>query len=101
MGAKQRTRLVNFNRVLIFALSLAGLLMDGYQGSDLPFTLALLVWLWLAVFTQMEAKILHRTRRLSTSRRFRDCRQRLPARAQGTSVRRARAGAQTASLSPP
>jgi len=67
MGAKLRGRLINFNRVLIFVLTFAGLLMDGYQISDLPFTLALLVWLWLAVFTQMEASILRLARGFFTA----------------------------------
>lgn len=58
MSLKQRSFLANFNRVLIFALSLTGLLMDGYQNSDLPVTLALLAWLWLAVCTRVEARIL-------------------------------------------
>jgi len=58
MTTKQRSILVNFNRVLIFALTLTGLLMDGYQHSDLPVTLALGIWLWLAVCTRMEANLL-------------------------------------------
>ena len=62
MTTKQRSFLVNFNRVLILALTLTGLLMDGYQHSDLPVTLALGIWLWLAVCTRMEAKILNRAR---------------------------------------
>ncbi len=62
MTTKQRSFLVNFNRVLIFALTLTGLLMDGYQHSDLPVTLALGIWLWLAVCTRMEANILSRAR---------------------------------------
>ena len=57
---KQRNLLANFNRVLILGLALAGLLMDGYQRSDILATLALLVWLWLAVCTRIEANILSR-----------------------------------------
>jgi len=93
MGAKQRSRLVNFNRVLIFALTFAGLLMDGYQSADLPFTLALLVWLWLAVFTQMEANILRLARGFSTDTCIYSCRQRLTKRAHDTSARRPRSKA--------
>jgi hypothetical protein len=37
MNARQRSLLVNLNRLFIFALSLTGLLMDGYQVSDLPY----------------------------------------------------------------
>ncbi len=64
MSTKQRSRLVNFNRLLILALTLAGLLMDGVQHTDLPFTIALVIWLWLAVFARMEAEILCRAKRL-------------------------------------
>lgn len=65
MSTKQRSHLVNFNRVMIFALTLTGLLMDGYQHPDLAFTLGLVVWLWLAVFARMEARILGRMSCLS------------------------------------
>ncbi len=58
MSIKQRSYLVNLNRVLIFALTLTGLLMDGYQASDLPCALALIVWLWLPYCTRIEANIL-------------------------------------------
>jgi hypothetical protein len=58
MNARQRSFLVNLNRVLIFALTLTGLLMDGFQLPDLPCTAALLVWLWLPLCTRMEASLL-------------------------------------------
>ena len=74
MTTKQRSFLVNFNRVLILALTLTGLLMDGYQHSDLPVTLALGIWLWLAVCTRMEAKILNLVRHHPASSRTRDVR---------------------------
>ena len=57
MNARQRSFLINLNRVLIFALTLTGLLMDGFQRSDLPCTVALLVWLWLPLCTRMEASL--------------------------------------------
>jgi hypothetical protein len=60
MNTKQLGLLINLNRVLIFVLTLVGLLMDGAQLADLPCTFALLVWLWLPVFTRMEANILKR-----------------------------------------
>ncbi len=60
MNTKQLGLLINLNRVLIFVLTLAGLLMDGAQLADLPCICALLVWLWLPVFTRMEANILKR-----------------------------------------
>ena len=71
MSTRQRSRLVNFNRLLILALTLTGLLMDGVQHSDLPFTVALVVWLWLAVFARMEAEILGGAKRLPTGTRDR------------------------------
>ncbi len=74
MTTKQRSFLVNVNRVLIFALTVTGLLMDGYQHSDLPVTLALGTWLWLAVCTRMEANILSRARRHPANSRNRGVR---------------------------
>ena len=62
MNAGQRSVLVNLNRGLIFVLTLTGLLMDGYQVSDLPCTLALVVWLWLPLCTRIEADVLNRLR---------------------------------------
>ncbi len=58
MNAKQRSFLVNLNRGLIFILAVTGLLMDGYQGSDLPSSFALVFWLWLPVCARLEANIL-------------------------------------------
>ena len=58
MSSKQQSYLANINRVLIFALTLTGLLMDGYQAADVPCTLALIVWLWLPVCTRVEAKLI-------------------------------------------
>lgn len=58
MNTRQRSFLVNLNRVLILALTSMGLLMDGLQRSDLPCTIALLVWLWLPLCTRVESKLL-------------------------------------------
>lgn len=63
MDPRHRGYLVNTNRVVILALTLTGLLMDGFQAADLPITLALLVWLWLSLCVRVEAKLLARTRR--------------------------------------
>lgn len=60
MNTRQRTRLINANRGLIFALTLGGMLMDGLQLADLLCTLALFVWLWLPQCTRLEANLLHR-----------------------------------------
>jgi hypothetical protein len=51
MNARQRNRLMNLNRVLIFVLTLGGLLLDGFQIADLLCTLSLFVWLWLPLCT--------------------------------------------------
>ena len=49
MNTRQRNRLINLNRVLIFVLTLVGLLMDGL--------LALIVWLWLPLCTRLEVHL--------------------------------------------
>jgi hypothetical protein len=59
MKTSQRSRLINLNRVLIFALTLGGLLMDGLQLADLLGTAALFVWLWLPLCTRLETRLLH------------------------------------------
>ena len=56
MSRKQRSYLSNVNRTLIFLLTVTGLLMDGFQYSDVPCTIALIVWLWLPTCTRIEAK---------------------------------------------
>lgn len=58
MSSKQRSFLSNMNRVFIFALTVAGLLMDGYQSADILCTFALVVWLWLPHCIKFEAKAL-------------------------------------------
>jgi hypothetical protein len=57
MNARQRNRLMNLNRVLIFALTSGGLLLDGLQIADLLCTLALFVWLWLPLCTRLEVHL--------------------------------------------
>ncbi|MBU1192759.1 MAG: hypothetical protein KKA36_04105 [Gammaproteobacteria bacterium] len=58
MKVSQHNRLININRVLILALTLSGLLMDGLQIGDLPCTLAVFVWLWMPLCTRLEAHML-------------------------------------------
>ena len=60
MNARQRSLLMNLNRVLIVALTSGGLLMDGIQLADLFCTVALLVWLWLPLCTRLEVRLLLR-----------------------------------------
>ncbi len=59
MNARQRSHLMNLNRVLIITLTLGGLLMDGLQFADLLCTVALFVWLWMPQCTRLEARLLH------------------------------------------
>lgn len=60
MNARQRSRLNNLDRVLIFALTLGGLLMDGVQLADPLCPLGLLVWLWMPWCTRLEVHLLLR-----------------------------------------
>ena len=60
MNARQRNHLVNLNRILIFVLTLIGLLLDGLQIADLLGTLALFMWLWLPLCTRLESHLLRR-----------------------------------------
>lgn len=56
MSRKQRSYLSNMNRMIIFSLTVAGFFMDGFQFSDIPYTIALVVWLWMPLCTRIEAK---------------------------------------------
>ena len=60
MSQKQQSYLSNMNRVIIFILSLSGLLMDGFQAADVFCTVALIFWLWLPLCTQIETNIINR-----------------------------------------
>lgn len=59
MNTKQRSFLVNLNPLLIFVLTLTGLLLDGCQSASLPYCISLVVWLWLPLCARMEARMLH------------------------------------------
>ena len=56
MSSKQRSYLGNMNRLFIFSLTVAGLLMDGFQNADVLCTIALIIWLWLPLCIKIEAK---------------------------------------------
>ena len=58
MNITQHHRLTNANRVLIFALTLGGMLLDDIRFADLPCSVALLMWLWLPLCTRLEARLL-------------------------------------------
>jgi hypothetical protein len=58
MKTIQRNRLDNFNRVLIFSLTLGGLLLDGFRMADLLCMLAVFLWLWMPQCTRLEAQLL-------------------------------------------
>ena len=59
MSRKQRSYLSNVNRLIIFILTVAGLLMDGFQNADIFCTIALIVWLWLPLCTRIEVKAIN------------------------------------------
>lgn len=56
MTNKQRSYLSNMNRIIIFSLTLAGLLIDGIHTSDILCTIAVFVWLWMPLCTRIETK---------------------------------------------
>jgi hypothetical protein len=57
MSTQQSKYLTNLNRIVILVMTLIGMLMDGYQGADLPIILSLVFWLWLPVCTQLEEHV--------------------------------------------
>lgn len=60
MSARQQSHITSFNRVLIYALTIGGLLMDGPQIADLPCALALCIWLWLPYCSRLVTQLLKR-----------------------------------------
>ena len=54
MSKQAKHRLHNTNRIIIATLTIVGLLMDGYQLSDLIFGLSVIIWLWLPECDQLE-----------------------------------------------
>ena len=67
MSRKQRSYLSSMNRMIIFLLTVTGLLMDGFQSSDAPCTIALIVWLWLPLCTRIEVKAIDYINTLQSS----------------------------------
>lgn len=59
MSRKQQNYLSNVNRMIIFLLTVAGILMDGFQYADILCAIALIVWLWLPLCTRIEAKAIN------------------------------------------
>ena len=70
MSRKQRNYLSNVNRAIIFSLTVTGLLMDGFQSSDIPCTVALVVWLWLPLCTRIEEKAIDYINTMQPSRQL-------------------------------
>jgi len=50
----------NMNRVLIFTLTSAGMLMDGYHYTDILCIGSLIIWLWLPAINKIEIGVLKR-----------------------------------------
>ena len=60
MTLKQENRLINnINRILIAALSLIGMTLDGAQCADFLLELAVVMWLWLPEWRRWEIGLLH------------------------------------------
>ncbi len=62
MNAQRRIQIIYFNRLVILALTVFGLAMDGFNVSDLVFLLASFVWLWMPDCVRLEAKWLQKSR---------------------------------------
>jgi len=60
MSHTQQRYLSNMNRLIIFILSLSGLLMDGFQTADILCSIAVIIWLWLPYCIEIEANIINR-----------------------------------------
>lgn len=63
MRTRPRNRLANLNRVLVFTLTLGGLLLDGSRIADVLYMLAVCLWLWMPQCTRLEAQLLQRIAR--------------------------------------
>ncbi len=55
---KTKKRIHNINRLLICLLSIAGFFGDGYQVTDLFFTLSIVLWIWLSEWDKLEASLM-------------------------------------------
>ncbi len=58
MTTRQRNQLTNINRLMIFSLTVVGLVMDGPHAADLFFSAASCIWLWMPVCMRMEVQFL-------------------------------------------
>lgn len=58
MTDRQRRKLVNGNRLLIFVLTLIGMSLDGFARDDAVLSIAAVVWLWLPHWISLESKLL-------------------------------------------
>ena len=58
-GQKHKLIYINLNRLLVLILTISGLAMDGLQYSDLLFSTASLLWLWMPSFISVEMHWLH------------------------------------------
>lgn len=58
MTDRQRKRLMNGNRALIFVLTLIGMSLDGFARDDAVLAVAAVVWLWLPQWISLEGKLL-------------------------------------------
>jgi hypothetical protein len=61
MTAQRRIQIIYFNRLVILALTVSGMAMDGFNVSDLVFLLATFAWLWMPDCVRLEAKWLQKS----------------------------------------
>ncbi len=57
MTTKQRYQLTNINRLMIFSLTVVGLVMDWPQAADLFFSVASCIWLWMPGCMRMQVQL--------------------------------------------
>ncbi len=61
MTTRQRNQLTNINRLMIFSLTVVGLVMDGPHAADLFFSAASCIWLWMPVCMRMQVQLFRQT----------------------------------------
>lgn len=71
MTKRQESQLIShLNRMVVAALSVGGMVLDGFQGADAVLALALALWLWMPECRRFEIQLLGRARKA----RIGDCR---------------------------
>ena len=63
---QEKTLINNFNRTVIAAAGIAGVLMDGFHGGDVMCIFSMLVWLWQSECSAIEEKCVDQIRQVIT-----------------------------------